>query len=190
MVPVVCQRLALLLLPLFALGGCSSMQSQQGAGVPVIDGAGRQPPQPQEPVSGVPQSQSGPYVPPVVLPRSQSDMEQSLPGTSPAVVALLDNAEKERMAGRMDHAAAAIERAVGLEPQNALLWSRLAAIRLAQGNWQQASVLASRSNSLARNNRPVQLQNWRIIAQAKARMDDSAGASAARQMILRLGGND
>jgi len=166
------------------------MQSQQGAGVPVIDGAGTQPSQQQEPVRGLPQPQPGPYAPPVVLPRSQPSMEPGVPGTSPAVVALLDNAEKERMAGRLDHAAAAIERAVGLEPQNALLWSRLAAIRLAQGNWQQANVLAGRSNSLARNNRTLQLQNWRVIAQAKARMGDSTGASAARQMILRLGGND
>jgi len=180
----------LLLVPLFALGGCSSMQSQQGAGVPVIDGAGRQPTQQQEPVSVVPQQQPVPYLPPVVLPRSQPDMEQAVPGPSPAVIALLENAEKERMAGRLDHAAAAIERALGLEPQNALLWSRLAAIRFAQGNWQQASVLAGRSNSLARNNRTLQLQNWRLIAQAKARMGDSAGASAARQMILRLGGNE
>ena len=120
-------------------------------------------------------------------PQSPSDIENSLPATSPAVASLLANAEREIQAGRHDYAVASIERALRVEPHNALLWSKFASVRLAQRNWPQANVLAARSNSFARNNRSLQLQNWRIIAQAKAMLGDSAGAASARQMILRLG---
>lgn len=183
-------RLPLLLLSLFVLGGCAAgMLSQSGSGVPVIDG--RDVPLPEEQTAAtrsmnqpVPYPQPGPILPP----QSRSNIDNNnLPATSPAVVALLDNAEKEIQVGRYDRAVASIERALRVEPQNALLWSKLASIRLAQRNWQQASVLAGRSNSLARNNHALQVQNWRIIAQSKAMLGDSAGAATARQKILQLG---
>ena len=164
------------------------MPGQSGANVPVVDGTGASEPAQQEPVVE-PQKPSGQASRPTYLPPPvESRPEQSLPANGPAVVALLNNAEKEQQAGRHDHAAATIERALGLEPQSALLWSRLAAIRLDQGKWQQADVLAGKSNSLARNNRNLQFQNWRIIERAKTGMGDAIGAAAARQMISRLAG--
>lgn len=187
-------RLLLVAVSGLLLGGCAGMMSQTGSGVPVIDGAAgtRDEIPAGGPAASVPPPvQSGTRQPypaplPVVPPTAPAP---GAPASSPAVMALLNTSEKERAAGRYEHAAAAIERAVGIEPRNALLWSRLAAIRLDQQNWQQANVMAGRSNSLARNDRKLQLQNWRIIAQAKARMGDSAGAAAARRMILQLGGD-
>ena len=176
----------LLVLPCLWLTGCAGMLSQTGAGVPVVEGTGSQSPveqkttalPPPQPVVG----KSNTSLPVPVKPF----IEQPLPASSPAVLALLNNADKETLSGRTDYAAAAIERALGLEPQNALLWSRLASIRLSQGNWQQAVVLAGRSNTLARNNRSLLLQNWKTIERAKTGLGDIPGAAAARQTINRL----
>jgi len=162
------------------------MLNQTGAGVPVVEGTSSPSPveqttavvQPPQPVIGKSNTTLSVPIKPVI--------EQPLPASSPAVVALLNNADKETLSGRTDYAAAAIERALGLEPQNALLWSRLAAIRLSQGNWQQAVILAGRSNSLARNNRSLLLQNWKTIERAKTGLGDIPGAAAARQTINRL----
>lgn len=179
-----------LLLPMLWLGGCSGMLTQSGGSVPVEEGTGGQQPLQNIPVVSGTTSPQGTAPGPIPAPPVQAAMEDRTITPSPAIAALLNQADKERQAGRYEYAAASIERALSLEPQNALLWSRLAAIRLDQRNLQQAIVLAGRSNSLSRNNRTQQLQNWRIIAQAKARLGDSTGAAAARQMILRLGGND
>ncbi len=183
-------RLILIPLSLFWLGGCTGMLSQPGGDVPVIEGSG-QTSSTNQPVPGVitPEPQQPlPRMSPLPPPTAPAVIQDTLPASTPAVTALLGSAEKERLAGRTDRAAAAIERALDLEPQNALLWSRLAVIRLDQQNWQQAVVLAGRSNTFARNSRSLQLQNWRIIEQAKRGMGDNTGAAAARQMILRLGG--
>lgn len=181
-------QLRLLIVSVLWLGGCTGMLSQSGSGVPVVDGTGSAQPEPEE-IAVVPQStvERDRYPGPISS-SVEPITEPALPASSPAVIALLDNAEKERLAGRKDHAAASIERALGLEPQSALLWSRLAVIRLEQGNWQQAVVLAGKSNSLSRNDRNLQFQNWRVIERAKTGMGDIAGAAAARQMISRLAG--
>lgn len=106
----------------------------------------------------------------------------------PAVLALLNNAVQEQDAGNLVTAAVNIERALRLEPKNAVLWSRLAGIRLEQGNWQQAYVLANKSNSLGRGDNSLQIRNWRIIELAKTRQGDREAADAARARIRALGG--
>ena len=178
------------LISLVWLGGCTTMLTQPGGDVPVVEGNG-QGSSTQASASGVvipeqPQPSPGPLS--SSPPAAAAVVQESLPASSPAVTALLGTAEKERQAGRTDRAAAVVERALDLEPQNALLWSRLALIRLEQRNWQQAVVLAGRSNSFARNNRSLQIQNWQIIESAKRGMGDNTGAAAARQMLQRLGG--
>jgi len=110
----------------------------------------------------------------------------SQPEASPAVVALLDMADREIQSGRSDYAVASIERALNLEPKNAMLWSRLAVIRLQQRDWQQAYVLANKSNSLAQGERSLQRQNWQIIEQAKAGQGDVTGVAEARRMLESL----
>lgn len=105
---------------------------------------------------------------------------------NPAVLAMLEDARQQTRAGNPEHAAAAIERALSLEPKNALLWSQLAGIRYVQNQWQQAYVLANKSNSLARGNSDLKIQNWRIIEQAKLKQGDAAGAAAARKARQKL----
>jgi predicted Zn-dependent protease len=111
---------------------------------------------------------------------------QPAPPPNQAVVALLDTAEQRARAGNLDSAAAVVERALRLEPQNPLLWHRLAILRLQQGQYTQAANLATKSNALAGNNRQLQANNWEAIAQAKEKLGDAAAARAARAKAREL----
>jgi len=105
---------------------------------------------------------------------------------NPAVIALLNSADRERAGGRRDNAAALLEQALNLEPKNAYLWYRLALLRLQQENWQQAAVLAHKSNSLIRNDNALKLGNWRIIAAAQRQLGNTGAAAAAEAEIKKL----
>jgi len=84
-----------------------------------------------------------------------------------AVLALLDNAGQQSRSGKLDSAAAALERALRIEPRNPEVWHRLAAIRLQQGQFDQAASLAAKSINLAGNNTDLITRNKNIIAQAR-----------------------
>jgi predicted Zn-dependent protease len=99
---------------------------------------------------------------------------------NPAVLALLESASTREQAGNFEQAAAALERALRLEPRNAMLWHRLAQVRLGQQQWRDAIDLAAKSNSLAGGKRDLQASNWLVIAQARQRQGDREGAEAAR----------
>lgn len=100
-------------------------------------------------------------------PRPLAESESPPPST--AVVALLDTATQQTRAGKLDNAAATLERALRLEPRNAELWTRLAEIRLQQGQLDQAAGLAAKSNNLAGNNAGIITRNLKIIEQVRAR---------------------
>lgn len=103
--------------------------------------------------------------------------------SSNAVVALLDDAGKAGQARRFENAAASLERALRIEPENADVWYRLAVIRLLQGQHLQAEQLAMKSSQLAGNNKLLQQNNWRLIAEARRRRGDQAGAQAALRRL-------
>lgn len=99
--------------------------------------------------------------------------------SSPAVMSLLGSADTLAKAGHMGRAAAMLERALDLEPQNPFIYQRLAAVRLAQGQTGQAVQLAHKSNSVAGNNPYVEAANWRLIAEARRTQGDNKAAQQA-----------
>lgn len=106
----------------------------------------------------------------------------SVDNVQPTVIAtLVDEANAHAAAGNTDKAIASLERALRIEPKNALLWHRFAAIRLQQHNWQQAIALARKSNALANDNTALKSQNWSIIARAYEGLGDLEKAKEARQ---------
>jgi tetratricopeptide (TPR) repeat protein len=114
-----------------------------------------------------------------------------LPVTTPppsggAVVALLDRADAYHRSGDIGNEAATIERALRIDPNNARLWNRLAAIRLEQGQPRQAEQLALKSNALSRGDTRLQARNWRLVARARWSMNDSAGARSAENKAREL----
>lgn len=102
---------------------------------------------------------------------------------SPVVQKLLVSAEQQRGLGNSDGAANSLERALRIEPKNAILWSRLADIRYAQSDWQQAVQLAAKSNTLASSNQQLLRRNWYLMANAYAAMDDLVQAQKYRDKL-------
>lgn len=170
------KHLNLSFLPLLAallLAACSS--SPRHDLPPVIDGhTGQRIPDPVE------EMPDGRQPDPIAIP---SRPKVSSGG---AVVALLGQADGYRKAGDSGNEAATIERALRIEPKNARLWSRLAAVRLDQGQPRQAEQMALKSNSLAAGDKSLQARNWRLVARARWSLDDSGGARAAEQKARKL----
>jgi tetratricopeptide (TPR) repeat protein len=100
--------------------------------------------------------------------------------TSPAVVALLNQARAATQQGQLQRAEVLLERTVRIEPRNASLWNYLAKLRLHQGRLQQAIGLAAKSNALATaDDNKLKADNWRIIAHARYQNGDVYGAKEA-----------
>ena len=110
------------------------------------------------------------------------------PVTGPAVIALLTEADGYAKAGRGEQAAASLERALRIEPKNALLWHRLAVIRLQQGQWDQAVTLARKSNTLAGRDHKLQSGNWEVIANAYEALGQGDKAKEAWEKVKNLVG--
>ena len=85
----------------------------------------------------------------------------------PAVVGLVAQAERERDAGQLPRAVAAIERALRISPHDAGLWHRLAALRLEQGKTRQAEDFARKSNALAGDDGRLRAANTALIRAAE-----------------------
>jgi cytochrome c-type biogenesis protein CcmH/NrfG len=104
------------------------------------------------------------------------------------VVALLETAEQQANAGDLEAASASLERAIRIDPRNAVLWYHLATVRLSQGDAQAAEQLAVKSNSLAPGNSVQQSRNWQLIARARRAQDNEKGAAVADQRARELAG--
>jgi tetratricopeptide (TPR) repeat protein len=99
------------------------------------------------------------------------------------VIALLDDADKFANKGQTEKAVATIERALRIEPKNALLWHHFAVVRMQQQQWQQAIAMARKSNSLAKNNKQLKSDNWAIIAAAYDNLGNKKKANEARNKL-------
>lgn len=97
-----------------------------------------------------------------------------------AVVSLMRQARESRGAGQIPQAQAALERALKIEPRNYFAWAALAACFLDLRDYDQAISLAGKSNSLARGNIYVELDNYRVLQEARAALGDNSGALQAQ----------
>jgi hypothetical protein len=104
-----------------------------------------------------------------------------LPELPPAAGALAEQAERQRQAGDYVGAAATLERALRIQPQEAYLWNRLARVRMEQGRYAQAGNFAQRSNALAKDQPALKQDNWGMIAVARRTAGDIAGATEAEE---------
>jgi predicted Zn-dependent protease len=95
--------------------------------------------------------------------------------------ALRSQADQQRQARDYAGAAATLERALRIQPQDPLLWNRLARVRMEQGLHSQAANLAARSNALAGDQATLRQDNWSIIATARRQAGDAAGAEEAER---------
>jgi tetratricopeptide (TPR) repeat protein len=105
---------------------------------------------------------------------------------SPAVATLLESAGRHADAGELDKAAAALERALRIDPRNASVWHDLGEVRYYQTEYQQAEALAKRSNSLAGGDSELRVNNWGLIERSRRARGDQAGADAASAQAKNL----
>lgn len=137
-----------------------------------------QPHYPAPPAYPAPQSrQSAPPPPAVAAPPPPVRAE----APPPAVVALVEQARQDRRRGDLERAAGRLERALRIQPDNARLWYELAVVRLEQGQPRLAEELAKKSLQLARGDVELQQRDWRLIAEARRRSGDAAGAREAER---------
>ncbi len=106
-----------------------------------------------------------------VPPASQSSTAPSRPQSdaSGASSTLLAQSRAERAAGSLPQAAASIERALRLDPNNAELWVERGELALQTGNPAQAGTMARKALSLAGSNSAVSARAQRLLQAASAR---------------------
>ncbi|GAB6067409.1 hypothetical protein JCM13664_07270 [Methylothermus subterraneus] len=129
----------------------------------------------------LPEPPSPPPARPYSPPPPPSPPPAAVASPPPAVIALTRQAELDRRQGNLDQAAARLERALRIQPQNAELWHSLAQIRLEQHQPRLAEELAKKSISLAGGAREILRRNWQLIAEARRISGDLPGARLAEQ---------
>lgn len=121
--------------------------------------------------------------------------ERTQPGTTaapavqnPAVVALVEESQRQRRAGNFGLAASALERALRIAPRDARLRIQLAGLRLEQGDPFQAKELARMGVVYAGGQPDVEADAWDVIAAAERAIGNQVEATLAAQEATRLRG--
>jgi tetratricopeptide (TPR) repeat protein len=96
-----------------------------------------------------------------------------------AVVALAQAAQTDVVAENYAAAAAALERALRIEPRNPRLWHELGRVKYKQGDYRQAANMAARANTWVGQDKLLRVANWRLIGEARQALGDEHGARAA-----------
>lgn len=97
------------------------------------------------------------------------------------VLALLTVAREQEGKGDLGSASASLERAMRIAPREPQVLFRLAQVRLAQGDAAQAEQLAQRGLAHAAGRPTLQAGLWDLVAQARERQGNAAGAAEARR---------
>jgi len=106
---------------------------------------------------------------------------QIKPLQTPGVQQLLIDAELAEQAGDLQQATVLIERAMRMQPKDPEILQRMAEIKLAAEDFEQALNYAARSYDLGPRIGELCGRNWHAIAVARSNLDDAAGAAEARQ---------
>jgi tetratricopeptide (TPR) repeat protein len=105
---------------------------------------------------------------------------------SPATSALVTQARKQANTGAYEPAAATIERALRIEPDNPLLWIELGQVRLGEGNASQANSMGHKALALATGDTQAQASSWRLIADSLRALQRNPEAADADKKAAAL----
>jgi Tfp pilus assembly protein PilF len=103
-----------------------------------------------------------------------------------ASTALIETASRQYENGQLDQAAATLERALHIQPNNPATLHYLGVLRLQQGQYQQAETLAARSNMRVGNNVQLRNRNFQLI-QAAQRAQSSGTPPNANVVAVQKG---
>ena len=104
---------------------------------------------------------------------------------SPATRALVNQAQKQSAAGEYATAAATMERALRIEPENPLLWIELGKVRQAEHNYAQADAMARKALVVAGGDTRAQSAAWKLIAESLRARGRTAEAREAQERASR-----
>jgi tetratricopeptide repeat protein len=157
----------------------------------VLAACGQIPPQPPSvprPEVGPGSTATQPRPPDVEAPPPP---EQPRPGKTfrlgPASLALVSQAHKQSQDGDYGQAAASIERALRIEPNNPLLWIELGEVRLSEHNADQADAMGRKALALATGDHQAESSAWRLIAEslrARSRNQEAADADKKAEQLV------
>ena len=128
----------------------------------------------------------GSPVTPVPLPDTRPPLNPNLPknietsGAAAPVISLAKAARVSLRNGRTDEAGASLERALRIEPRNPWLYQALSALHIVTRQAEQAESEARKSISLGKRNPYLEVESWRLIAEARKLRGDKAGAATAQ----------
>jgi tetratricopeptide (TPR) repeat protein len=97
----------------------------------------------------------------------------------PASTALVSQAHKQLAGGDFGLAAATIERAMRIEPDNPLLWIELGRVRYTAGDASQANSMGHKALALATGDPQAQAAAWHLIADSLRSLQRNEEAAAA-----------
>ena len=104
----------------------------------------------------------------------------------PAAIALVTQAHQQARSGDTAQAAATLERALRIEPENPLVWIELGRVRLGENNPAQADAMGRKALTLASGDAAAQSSAWRLIADALRARGDNGGAAEAERRAASL----
>jgi tetratricopeptide (TPR) repeat protein len=144
---------------------------------------GPAPPTPPHPAQGPSTPQPAqPGAPAAAPPERPSAPPAKQFHLGPATTALVAQAQRQAGGGDYAPAAATLERALRIEPDNPLVWIELGRVHLSEGNAGQADALGRKALALATGDPSAQASAWRLIAEAlRARGRDADAYDAERR---------
>ena len=99
---------------------------------------------------------------------------------SPAVLALVTEANKNSKEGDLESAVSTIERALRIDSRNPVLTYKLAELRLKQSKPRLAEDLAKKAALLSAGDRALKRQSWLLISEARRQQKNYYGAKEAK----------
>src|SRR5215470_980604 len=170
-------RLPAVLIPCLLLGlaGCALTRAPPAFPAPAPGSPSTPAAPPQAPGTAVPQPPPPPERPAPPPPRQFH--------LSAASSALVTQAHAQAAGGDFGQAAATLERALRIEPDNPLLWIELGRLRLSDNNPAQADAMGRKALALSTGDATTQASAWQLIAEAlKAQGKNGEAAEAERHL--------
>ncbi len=106
--------------------------------------------------------------------------------SSPAVLALVSQADRSSKAGDLESAVVTIERALRIDSRNPELTYKLALLRLKQSKPRLAEDLAKKAALLSVNDSALKKRSWLLISEARRQQKNYYGAKEAKLKADRL----
>jgi len=99
---------------------------------------------------------------------------------SPAVLALVSEADRNSKAGDLESAVVTIERALRIDSRNPTLTYKLAQLRLKQSKPRLAEDLAKKAALLSGKDKSLKRKSWLLISEARYKQKNYYGAKEAK----------